>query len=1097
MNINILEINQFHSGTAVADAVTDEMLEIKKILISEGYVSNIYAQYIPIELKDQIKSILNYKGNKNSILIVHHSMGYDLFDKIISLPDKKMLIYHNITPEKFFNDEITKKYIRLGLSQVEQYKYHVGYAIADSNYNRKELINKGYRDVDVLPVQISVSRLNGLKINKSIVAKYKNTTNLLFVGRISKNKCQIDLVKVFNIYNKYFNSNSKLILVGDLGNSDYVREVKELTQKYGLHNQVDLLGKVSNSDLKTYYSIANVFLCLSEHEGFGVPLLEAMNENVPVIAYDSSAISETMAGAGIIVTVKDIKIIAALIDELIRDKDLYKKIIERQRIRIQALAITDTKKLLTTSIQKFIEGVRKPSIQMQGPFETSYSLAIVNRKLIQTLDEQGEMDASIYCTEGPGDYEPNEIDLMDKPQAKKLWKKSKNVLYPDITIRNMYPPRVVDVNGGINFQMFGWEETKIPKEYVHDFNRYLDGIGTTSSFVTEVLKECGVTIPIRTIGNGVELVKDFDKLLPYEINSKKKIKFLHISSAFPRKGVDILLNAYYSAFTCNDDVVLIIKTFPNPHNNVEQQIEELNKRYKDYPEVCLINRDLCEKDINRLYKTADCYVHSARGEGFGLPVAEAMLAKVPVIVSPNSGLKDFCTDQTALLVDYDMEEAVTHLSKNGSLWAKPNVESLTELLKKFVYDRETLDITHKLNNAYKLIKEDYSWNKVGLKWSEFIHDVLSYRPKLKVAMVSTWNTKCGIAENTHMQCDAMKNMVEFLIYPNYGNKLIRKDEYIVKERLWHSAFKGDLTRLTKALLIDESNIVHIQFNYGFFKMKDLSDMIKQLNKRKKIIISFHKTEDTYVLGKKTTLKSIINELNLCCKLIVHQERDYFYLISCGVKKELIQIIPLGQIVYSDNGKNYLRKQIGLHNSLILGSYGFFLPHKGIYENIMAVKKLKDEGISDVLYLIVCAEHESNESKEYIQKCKNEVDKLNLNNNVIFITEYLTPLESVTILQMCDVLLMTYDITGESSSGAVRFCLAANRPVITTKQKIFAEFVDITIQIKDNTPELVYNSIKKLINKESQSKYITKISKYLANTNWDIIAEQYLNLYRSV
>ncbi len=116
-----------------------------------------------------------------------------------------------------------------------------------------------------------------------------------------------------------------------------------------------------------------------------------------------------------------------------------------------------------------------------------------------------------------------------------------------------------------------------------------------------------------------------------ELEALKGFTFLHISSAFPRKGVDVLLEAYFDAFDSRSDVSLILKTFPNPHNEVEGILERLRAGHPNPPDVRWIDRDLEDREIEALYGLADCYVHPARGEGFGLPVAEAMAAGVPVI----------------------------------------------------------------------------------------------------------------------------------------------------------------------------------------------------------------------------------------------------------------------------------------------------------------------------------------------------------------------------------------------------------------------------------------------------------------------------------
>lgn len=1091
-----MKINQFHSGTAVGDAVTNQMLEIQNILIEEGYESEIYAQHIDQRLSKKIKNISGYVGNKDNILLVHHSMGFDLFDSIVSLPDKKALIYHNITPERFFNDEWTKSYIRLGLQETKEYRKYVQYAIADSNYNRKELIRMGFNNIDVMPVQISLNRFDNIKADEKMLVEYKKGKNILFTGRVVPNKRQSDVIKAFAIYAKYFNEEAKLLFAGDDSNYVYVEELKKMCQNLEISDKVRFLGKVSEAELKACYEVADIFLCMSEHEGFGVPLLEAMTFKVPVIAFKSSAIPETMGGAGILVSEKNFPMIGALLDEVIENKELYTRIVERQLIRIEKLESTDTKKILLKAINNILNQNRFRSIQMQGPFETSYSLAIVNRKLIEAIDDIGEDDVSIYCTEGPGDYMPKEADLEDKPHAKALWEKSREMLYPDITIRNMYPPRVADANGSLNFLAFGWEESTIPKKYVKDFNEHLNGIGTMSDFVTESLIKSGVTVPVKTMGLGVELISDYDSIPKYKLKTKKNIKFLHVSSAFPRKGVDILLKAYYETFSNQDDVCLVIKTFPNPHNTIIEQLNKLNCEYKNAPEVELINKDLEPRLLYGLYKAADCYVSVARGEGFGLPVAEAMLAKIPVIVSPNTGMADFCNESTAFLVDFEMEQAKTHLSTDGSQWARPNKETLSLLMKQFAEGRFKEERRTKVENAYSLISSRYTWAEVAKRWREFIKEVENMQGRPKVAMVTTWNSKCGIAEYTRLQYEAMRNMTEFHIYPNYGVKLLKADESNVEHRLWHSAFEGNLDNLSASLEESECEVIHIQFNFGFFKLDHLAELIEDLFKKKRIIITFHKTKDTDVGGKMVSLKRIASALNKCYKLVVHQEDDKKTLLGFGIAADIIEIIPLGQVEYRDEDVKYAKRRIGLKNSRILGSYGFLLPQKGILENIKALPLLKKK-YEDILYLVICALHESEISREYYEACKKTVKKLGLENNVRFITEYLPNEESIKYLHACDVLLMTYLPSLESASGAVRFCVAARRPIITTEQAIFDEFADCTYQVKSNEPMELSRAIEIVLDEKTRSQYLDKIEKRIYETSWQKTSQSYLELYKEV
>lgn len=1089
----MIKINQFHDGTAVGDAVTNQMLLLQDLLRKEGYESEIYAEHIPNELSNRIRPISKYKGCKENILLVHHSMGFDLFDQIISYPDKKVLIYHNITPEKFFTDEGIRKYIRIGLKQAKDYKKYVEYAVADSNYNRKELYAMGYKNVDVMPINISLDRFESLTHSEQILEKYSNQMNILFVGRVVPNKRQEDIIDIFNVYQKYFNSEAKLLLVGDLGFETYVNYLKQKCNTYGILDKIDFLGKVTESELKSCYESADIFLCMSEHEGFGVPILEAMKMGVPVIAFDSSAISETMGGAGILLREKDFNFTAALIDEVMNDKSLYSAIIENQYRRLEKQCNLSTKDILLHIIKNVESRNRIRSIQMQGPFETSYSLAIVNRRLIETLDEKSEDNCSIYCTEGPGDYIPKEEDLKDKPNAKRLWMKSKHLIYPDVTIRNMYPPRVNDADGALNFSAFGWEENVLPQEYVENFNKYLNGIGTMSDFVTDTLKKSGVTVPVETMGIGVELCKNFENIKPYKIKNKPQTTFLHISSAFPRKGVDLLLRGYYEEFSGDDDVCLILKTFPNPHNTTVQLIEQLNLQFTNPPRIEHINKDLSPEELCSLYKACDCYVQMSRGEGFGLPVAEAMLAKKPVIVSNNTGMSDFCNEDTALIVDYTFEKANSHLSTQQSEWAKPNVNKMRELMRTFVENSQELCVEHKIDEAYNLISTKFSWNAVADRWMNFIDKVESRRVRPRVALVSTWNTKCGIAEYSRLMVEEMQSYVEFEIYANYGDKLIRNDEVFVKPRVWHSAFQDNVDKLINELLLSSAQIVHIQFNFGFFKLDDLAKLINEVSIKKKILITFHKVADSDVGGKTVSLSAISAELNKCM-IIVHQEAEVTEMVNKGVNRSNIKIVPLGQLEYVDYGKRAMRDKLGLEQkALILSSYGFLLPHKGISEVIKAIPKLKKQ-YGNVMYLVTCALHSAPQSQMYFDECKKIVKNLQIENSVKFITDFLPNDKSIQYLQASDICIMPYLPSKESASGAIRFCIAANRPIIATNQHIFGEFKKEIYQIDKADANLIANAVNELSNTTLAREYVRNMQEYISRTNWRSVTEKIYQLY---
>lgn len=748
----------------------------------------------------------------------------------------------------------------------------------------------------------------------------------------------------------------------------------------------------------------------------------------------------------------------------------------------------------TSSKNQILESIEEKEedetieIQVQGPFETSYSLAIINKKLAEALHRKTKVSASIGAMEATGEYEPRYKFLKENETAFYLWKKGLKINNPLVAIRNMYPPSIESLTASYNFEMFGWEEDRVPKTHIEDFNVALDGVGTLSEFVTKALVDSGLKIPVCTIGCGVELPNYFQELSAYPIRSKKKIKFLHISSAFPRKGVDLLLQAYCEEFTRKDDVCLILKTFPNPHNKVEDQIHTLSMKYPSMPEIELINKDLEQRELYSLYKAVDCYIHTARGEGFGLPVAEAMLAKVPVIVSNNTGLADFCKEDTALLVDFVMEKGKSHLSENSN-WARPNKDTIKKRMREFVNKPNDEKIKKLVKNAYQLISSYYNWDAVADRWISFVQEIIESQKKPTVAMVTTWNTKCGIAEFTRYFIEATNSKVNYLIYPNKSNELIREDEEFVEGRYWDV---GQVKRLLDPLQESEADAIHIQFNFGLLKLENLVEIILQC-KNKKVMISFHGTNDLTKVITSENKKQVIDGLNEAYQLVVHQQQDRKNLMRYGILEEKISVIPLGQISYPQNSKEEIRKRLEIKSSLILGSYGFLFPHKGFEKVIQAVSQLKEQ-YPDILYFMVCSLYESESSKRYLEQCKRIVRTLGLEENVLLIHDFLKPEESMKLLQACDILLLPYNKTNESASGAVRFCVAAKRPIITTQQEIFSEYSDCIYQIKENTPNKIVKAVNTLMNEKTQKEYLEKVSKKAGELNWNRIGKKYIDLY---
>lgn len=1099
-----MKINLVLQTLDYGDGVSNDVMAQQKMFQDMGYECDIYSTFSDNRMKNNRKDMAALKCMPDDLLI-HHYSGYDNnIDTIKNQPCRKVFVYHNITPPKFVKGDV-KLHCQMGLEQVPTLKGMYDAVVGDSQFNVDCLKELGMIDEgEVLPIPV---KFDGDQGKKQIYSRTEGA-RFLFVGRYVPNKRLEDIVSAFAYYHDYIDSTAKLRLVGNPNVvQDYTNALHRMADSLDCHDSIEFMGKVSDEELRQIYADSDLFLCMSEHEGFCIPLLEAMWYQLPVFAFDAGAVRETMGDAGIVFADKTPVVVAQMIAAVMKDKRLLETIIQRQNQRIGAFSPEKVKKRLEELLPRWL-GQERPTtenksrdhtekklkIQMQGPFETTYSLAQVNRFLIEAMYRTGLAEVSLHCTEGTGDYIPEEKNLRDKSLAKYLWQREKMFGIPDVALRNMYPPVTSGLTAQLNFQAFGWEEDRVPQKYIKCFNHDLDGIGTMSDFVTQVLNDSGLTIPVKTMGIGVRLPANYATLKPYSLNTRKTIKFLHISSAFPRKGVDVLLETYFDTFTEKDDVCLVLKTFPNIHNTSAVQLNKLRKRYPHGPEVEHIDADLPEEQLYGLYKAASCYVHCARGEGFGLPVAEAMLAHLPVIACNNTGLADFCREDTCLTVRYTMVQAHSHLSEN-SCWAEPDREQLKRRMHDFVFRRSDHEISKMIENAYRLIATRYTWEAVAGRWLDFIQEVSLDKGRPTVDMVTTWNNKCGIAEFARYFVEASNQLIDYRIFPDTGHTLVRRDEEFVQKRAWHQGTENDdISELIQMLKASPSKVVHVQYNMGFFSLKALARLCLELKDQKHVIVLFHSTGD---IREKLTLQNrsyIISGLNSAYRIVVHQQADEGELLTAGIDRSIITVIPHGQMVFVPRSEKQARCIMGIKSNHVVGSYGFLLPHKGIEKTIQAVALLKKK-YPDITYIASCALYEADVSRNYYRRCRETIQRLQLEGNVFLFTDFLEPKESIVLLQACDALVMPYDETKESASGAVRFCIAAKRPLITTHQNIFKEFEECSYQINQNTPEQIAEAIEHMMDPTIAQEYLKRMEQHIEETSWHTVVRQYLELYQ--
>lgn len=351
-----MNVHQFATSLSYGDAISDEMLEVQSALHERGHNSEIFIRFYEPRMAKYIHDFKEYKtfSSPDNVVIFHFSIGSPVSKMFFRIPDKKIMIYHNITPYNFFLDyhRILTRECYKGRLEIRLFVDKVDLALGDSEYNRKELEQLGYQNTGVLPLLLNLDKFDssGDPVVHRIYDNGKWT--VLFVGRIIPNKKFEDVIKIFTFYKKFFNPNSQLILAGDYrGMERYYFALQDLIDRLEIKD-VHLTGHVDFRELVSYFKLADVYLSMSEHEGFGVPLLEAFHNRTPVVAFKAGAVEETMNGGGVLFAEKEYLHTAALLDKIQKDRAFKDEIVDHQLQALKKYSRENVSQILMSHVEK-------------------------------------------------------------------------------------------------------------------------------------------------------------------------------------------------------------------------------------------------------------------------------------------------------------------------------------------------------------------------------------------------------------------------------------------------------------------------------------------------------------------------------------------------------------------------------------------------------------------------------------------------------------------------------------------------------------------------------------------------------------------------
>lgn len=932
------------------------------------------------------------------------------------------------------------------------------------------------------------------------------------------------LIRAFGALPKDLRADYQLVLVCKI-NEAGKNKLHEIAFQCGLKkDDLVLTGFVSDDELIALYSECYLFVFPSFHEGFGLPALEAMCCGAPTIGSNTTSVPEVIGRADALFDPNSTESMSGLIERILRDNSFWgalkdhaetqSKLFSWDRsalVAIEALEELHTQNINTITpidvrdnfyglierlsalnceatpsdidFVKTAEAIDKNNKttsrihalpeyngrlkwRIEGPFDSTYSLALLNRETARALDTLGHF-VVLHSTEGPGDFPANSDFLNLNPDIARMHSRvseySQHAV--DVTSRNLYPPRVVDMQSPINMlHHYAWEESGFPHNWVNNFNSSLHGITCLSNHVEKILIDNGVAVPMLTSGCGVDHWERITPASDYQLEAKK-FRFLHVSSCFPRKGVDLLLDAYAQAFSSNDDVTLVIKTFENPHNEIWNWIAERRAGNSKFPDVRVIIGDLSDAELKALYQSCHVLVAPSKAEGFGLPMAEAMLSGLPVITTAWGGQLEFCNEDNSWLVDYEFEYAKTHFGIYASAWAKVNVADLAKTLVE-VRNSAPEYLASKALAGRDLLLSNFKWTDVVANAINAVHTWKSRNypnPINNIGWISSWNTKCGIATYSDHLISNMGNAKVKILAPKINQDQRTHEDNDSCIRCWtQGKDDNDFFEMEKEIQKNDFNVIIIQFNYGFYNFQDLNDLIcKQLDAGRIVIVMLHSTVDPFNGISNWMLSELKDTLARCHRVLVHSIADMNNLKKINLVDN-VALFPHGMIACINKEAIVEKDTLPL-----IASYGFCLPHKGLAELIESIGILKNKG-RPVRLRMVNAEYPDPISSKLIVELRNLISTIGVGDLVQINTDYLDDGDSLSLLSAADLLVFPYQKTGESSSAAVRYGLATKRPIAVTPLNIFDDVGNAVFRFGGVSAEDIANGIDECLHELSSN-----------------------------
>jgi glycosyltransferase involved in cell wall biosynthesis len=332
-------VNQWLPAAHRGDAIGDHARGVRDLIRSWGHTSDIYSLTIDDDLQHEIRWWTDAASRQGDVTILHFALPSPMSGALATVPGARVIHYHNVTPAHFFApfEPGLSRLAILARRELASLAGRTDLALGASDFSRQELDALGFAETGVLPIAVDTDRLTRAPRVPSIERLLQDgLVNILFVGRVAPNKKIEDHIQLAEHYKRYVDIYYRFIFVGRYDAVPrYHRAIRALIGEYEmLPDRFWFTGPVPDIELAAYYRNAHAYVSLSEHEGFCVPLIEAMATDVPILAYAAAAVPETLGGAGLAFAPKDLEQAAELLGALVYDEPLRRGVIAGQRRRL-------------------------------------------------------------------------------------------------------------------------------------------------------------------------------------------------------------------------------------------------------------------------------------------------------------------------------------------------------------------------------------------------------------------------------------------------------------------------------------------------------------------------------------------------------------------------------------------------------------------------------------------------------------------------------------------------------------------------------------------------------------------------------------------